>query len=98
MLQFLLDQARSWTSLVTGKATEIEWSRSLFISMTDQLVWAVFLIFLYIGYRNIQPLSTGRAWAKLIGIVILVATVQAFVSQFIYLIAYKFFMGDEKTY
>jgi hypothetical protein len=54
MLQVLLDQAKSWTSLVTGKATEIEWSSSLLISVTDQLVWAFLLIFLYIGYRKIQ--------------------------------------------
>jgi len=98
ILQFLMDQARSWASLVTGKVTEIEWGTSLVISITDQLVWAVFLIFLYISYRKIQPLSNGRAWAKLIGIVLLVATLQAFVSQFTYLIAYKFFMGNEKTY
>ena len=97
-LQFLLDQANSYASLVTGKATEIEWSRSLIISITDQLVWFVFLIFLYIGYQKIKPLSKAKAWAKLIGIVILVATVQALVSQFTYLIAYKFFMGGEKTY
>ncbi len=98
ILQFLLDQAKSWTSLVTGKATEIEWSRSLFLSVTDQLVWSVFLIFLYLGYRKVQPLSKRSAWVKLFGIVILVATVQAFVSQFTYLTTYKFFMGHEKTY
>ena len=98
LLQFLLNQAESWMSLVTGKASEIEWSRSLVISMTDQLVWAVFLIFLYIGYRKIQPLSNGRAWAKLIGFVLLVATVQALVSQFTYLIVFKFFMGNERAY
>lgn len=98
LLQFLLDQARSWTSLVTGKATEIEWSRSLLISVTDQLVWAVFLIFLYQGYRKIQPLSNGRAWGKLIGLVMLVSTVHAFAAQFFYLIALKFFMGNERTY
>lgn len=98
LLQFLLDQARSWTSLVTGKATEIEWSRSLLISVIDQLVWIVFLIFLYQGYRKIQPLSNVKAWIQLTGIAIAVAMGHAFVSQFIYLIAYKFFMGDERTY
>lgn len=98
LLQFLLDQARSWAFLVTGKATEIEWSRSLLISVTDQLVWAVLLIFLYIGYRKIQPLSNGRAWGKLIGLIILVSTVHAFVAQFMFLIALKFFMGGERTY
>lgn len=98
LLQFLLDQARSWAFLVTGKATEIEWSRSLLISVTDQLVWAVLLIFLYIGYRKIQPLSNGGAWGKLIGLVMLVSTVHAFVAQFMFLIALKFFMGGEKTY
>jgi two-component sensor histidine kinase len=98
MLQFLLDQADSWTALVTGKATEIEWSRSLLVSVTDQLVWAFFLIFLYIGYRKVQPLSSTRAWVKLIGIVILVAVLHALVTQFTYLITYKFFMGAERTY
>jgi len=98
ILQFLLDQARSWISLVTGKATEIQWDRSLFLSGIDQLVWAVFLILLYKGYRKIQPLSNRRAWFKLIGLVILVATAQAFVTQFTYLVAYKFFMGNEQTY
>lgn len=98
LLQFLLDQARSWTSLVTGKSTEIDWSRSLIISMTDQLLWAVFLVFLYQGYRKIRPLANRRAWVKLFGLVIVVATVHAFLSQFFYLIAHKFFMGDEKTY
>ncbi len=98
ILEFLLDQAKSWAYLVTGKSTEIEWSRSLFISVIDQLVWAAFLIFLYQGYRKIQPLSNGRAWAKLIGFVLLVATVQAFASQFTYLITGKFFLGSEKSY
>lgn len=98
LLQFLLDQARSWAFLVTGKATEIEWSRSLLVSVTDQLVWAVFLIFLYKGYQNIQPMSNGKAWGKLVGLVILTSTVHAFVAQFIFLIALKFFMGDERTY
>lgn len=98
IIQFLFDQARSWTSLVTGKATEIDWGTSLLISGTEQLVWTIFLIFLYQGYRKIQPLSNGKAWTKLIGIVILVATLQAFVTQFTYLIAYKFFLGSEKTY
>jgi len=98
MLQFLLDQAQSWAFLLTGKSSEIAWSRSLINSVTDQLIWAVFLIFLYRGYRKIQPLSNGKAWAKLLGFVLLVAIIQAFVSQFTYLIAYKYFIGAEETY
>lgn len=98
MLQFLLDQARSWTSLLTGKSTEIDWSRSIISSMTDQVVWAAILFFLYQGYRKIQPLSNRRAWGKLFGLVIVVATVHAFLAQFFYLVGHKFFMGDERTY
>lgn len=98
LLQFLLDQAESWAFLLTGKSSEIAWSRSLIISVTNQLVWAVFLIFLYQGYQKIQPLSSRRSWAKLIGFVLLVAILQAFVSQFTYLVTYKYFMGSEKTY
>ena len=98
IFQFLLDQAKSGTALVTGKATEIEWGSSLFHSGTDQLIWTIFLVFLYQAYRKVQPLSNGRAWANLFGIAILIASVQAFVAQFTYLTAYKFFMGDERTY
>jgi len=98
VLQFLLDQAKSWAFLVTGKATEIEWSRSLFISLTDQLLWAIFLVFLYMGYRKVQLFSNKFAWIKLIGIVCLIATMHALVSRFTFLILYKFFVGSEKTY
>ena len=89
MVQFLLDQAKSWASLVTGKATEIEWSRSLFISLTDQFLWAIFLVFLYMGYRKIQLISNKLAWIKLIGIVCLIATMHALVSRFTFLVLYK---------
>jgi len=93
-----MDQARSLTALVTGKTTEVDWGRSLLNSGNDQLLWAFFLIFLYYGYRKIQPLFSGKSWVKLIGFVLLVATVYAFVSQFTNSITYKFFMGTEKTY
>lgn len=98
ILQFLLDQARAWTFLVTGKATEINWIPNLLDSGIDQLIWMFFLIFLYQGYQKIQPLSNRRAWIRLIGLVLLVTTVQAYVSQSIFLIASKFIVGTEKTY
>lgn len=98
IFQFLMYQARSWTALAMGKTTEVNWGSNLLYSGIDQLLWGIFLIFLYYVYRNIQPLSNRRAWFKLVGLVLLIATVHAFVSHFTYLTANKFFIGEKKTY